>query len=100
MVERGGRVWLVDWAWAMRGPAWIDAALWGMRLVLDGGQTPERAAAWVRTIPAFAAAPREAVVVLTEAEARSWEDWQAYGTTGLEETVAAARVWAGYWATP
>ncbi|MFF4098689.1 phosphotransferase family protein [Streptomyces sp. NPDC001903] len=100
MVERSGRVWMIDWAWAMRGPAWIDTALWGMRLVLDGNQTPEQAACWARTVPAFAAAPREAVVVLTEAEARSWEAWQAYGTTGLEETVNAARAWARYWATP
>ncbi|MEU8542249.1 aminoglycoside phosphotransferase [Streptomyces sp. NPDC048717] len=100
MIERGGRVWMVDWAWAMCGPAWIDTAVWGMRLVLDGKQTPEQAAAWARTVPAFAEAPREAVVVLTEAEARSWEAWQAYGTAGLEETIKAARAWAGYWASP
>ncbi|MER5966893.1 aminoglycoside phosphotransferase [Streptomyces sp. NPDC002057] len=100
MIERSGRVWMTDWAWAMRGPAWIDTALWGMRLVLDGKQTCEQAAAWARTVPAFAQAPREALVVLTEAEARSWEDWQAYGTAGLEETIRAARVWAAYWASP
>ncbi|MFB7054152.1 hypothetical protein ACFCXT_13675 [Streptomyces vinaceus] len=28
MVERSGRVWLIDWQWAMRGPAWGDAAIW------------------------------------------------------------------------
>ncbi|MFD3681608.1 phosphotransferase family protein [Streptomyces sp. NPDC058613] len=100
MVERSGRMWMIDWAWAMRGPAWIDTALWGMRLVLDGKQTPEQAAAWARTVPAFAAAPREAIVVLTEAEARSWEAWQAYGMTELEETIKATRAWARYWATP
>ncbi|MEE1741175.1 aminoglycoside phosphotransferase [Streptomyces sp. BE147] len=100
MIERSGRVWMIDWAWAMRGPAWIDTALWGMRLVLDGGQTPQQAAAWARTIPAFADAPREAVAVLTEAEARSWEAWQAYGMTGLEGTIKAARAWARYWASP
>ncbi|MFE3760428.1 aminoglycoside phosphotransferase [Streptomyces sp. NPDC059104] len=100
MIGRGGHVWMIDWAWAMRGPAWIDTALWGMRLVLDGKQTPEQAAVWARSIPAFAAAPREAVVVLTEAEARSWEAWQAYGMAGLEETITAARAWAGYWASP
>lgn len=100
MIERGGRVWMTDWAWAMRGPAWIDTALWGMRLVLDGKQTCAQAAARARTVPAFAQAPREAVVVLTEAEARSWEAWQAYGTTELEETVKAARAWARYWASP
>ncbi|MGW2997460.1 hypothetical protein ACWDA9_39295, partial [Streptomyces sp. NPDC001193] len=64
MVERSGRVWMIDWAWAMRGPAWIDAALWGFRLVLDGKQSVEDAARWARTIPAFADAPREGVRIL------------------------------------
>lgn len=96
--EPSGRVWLIDWAWAMRGPAWIDAALWGFRLVLDGKQTVEEAARLARTVPAFAAASPEAVKVLTEAEARSWEDWRDHGMTELEETITAARAWAAYWA--
>ncbi|QMU68680.1 aminoglycoside phosphotransferase [Streptacidiphilus sp. P02-A3a] len=92
------RAWLVDWAWAARGPGWIDAALWGFRLVLDGRQTPQRAARWASTIPAFADAPREGVRVLAEAEARSWEDWKAYGVAGIEAIVDAARRWADFWA--
>jgi hypothetical protein len=93
----GDRAWLADWAWATQGPGWIDAALWGFRLVLDGKQTPEQAGQWASTVPAFADAPRQAVRVLTEAEARSWEDWQAYGTTGIGRTVEAARRWADFW---
>ncbi|RLU79751.1 aminoglycoside phosphotransferase [Streptomyces griseocarneus] len=92
----GDRAWLVDWAWAARGPGWVDAALWGFRLVLDGQQTPEQAQEWVSTIPAFARAPRRGVRVLTEAEARSWEDWKAYGVAGLDTTVEAARAWADF----
>ncbi|MFE3070088.1 hypothetical protein [Streptomyces sp. NPDC059247] len=94
------RTWLVDWARAARGPAWADTVLWGQRLVLDGGQTPERAARRCERVPAFARAPREAVVVLAEADARSWEAWRAYGTSGLDRTVAAARTWADHWQTP
>ncbi|MFE3584139.1 protein kinase family protein [Streptomyces vinaceus] len=97
MVERGGRVWMIDWAWAMRGPAWIDAALWGFRLVLDGKQSIEDAARWARTIPPFAQAPREGVRVLAEAEARSWEAWREHGMTELDETITAARAWAAHW---
>ncbi|MFE5773153.1 aminoglycoside phosphotransferase [Streptomyces sp. NPDC056485] len=97
MVERTGRVWMIDWAWAMRGPAWIDAALWGFRLVLDGKQSIEDAARWARTIPAFATAPREGVRVLAEAEARSWEDWREHGMTELDDTITAARAWAAHW---
>jgi hypothetical protein len=91
-----GRAWLIDWAWAASGPAWADAALWGFRLVLDGGHTPQQAHAQAMTIPAFTTAPRDGVRVLTEAEARSWEDWQAYGTPGLDRTATAARTWANF----
>ncbi|MBD0707299.1 MULTISPECIES: aminoglycoside phosphotransferase [unclassified Streptomyces] len=98
LLEEGGRAWLTDWAWAMRGPGWIDTAVWGMRLVLDGKQSPEQAARWAASVPAFARAPRAAVRVLTEAEARSWEDWRDHGTPGLDETVTAARAWAAVWA--
>jgi hypothetical protein len=93
----GDRTWLADWAWAARGPGWIDTALWGFRLVLDGKQTPEQAGEWTSTVPAFAAAPREGVRVLTEAEARSWEDWKEYGVAGIEPIVEAARLWADFW---
>jgi hypothetical protein len=92
------RTWLVDWAWAARGPAWADAALWGSRLVLDGRQTPEQAATWALSVPALADAPRRAVYVLARAEARSWEHWQKKGTEGLERTVKAVRAWADFWA--
>ncbi|MFD7026422.1 aminoglycoside phosphotransferase [Streptomyces sp. NPDC059917] len=100
MTEPGGRVWMIDWSWALRGPGWVDAALWGFRLVLDGRQTPQEAARWTARIPAFAAAPREAVAVLTRAEAQSWEHEQAKGMTELADTIAAARAWAEHWATP
>ncbi|MFF0746628.1 aminoglycoside phosphotransferase [Streptomyces sp. NPDC004111] len=97
LIAGDGQAWLVDWAWAARGPGWIDTALWGLRLVLDGGQSPQQAADWARTVPAFAQAPRHAVRVLAEAEAASWADWEAYGVTGLETTVRAARAWADFW---
>jgi hypothetical protein len=89
---------LVDWAWAARGPAWVDAALWGYRLILDGGHTPEQARTRALGVPALARALPRAVQVLTEAEARSWEHWQDYGTEGLDKTVHAARQWAALWA--
>ncbi|WP_438297874.1 aminoglycoside phosphotransferase [Streptomyces sp. HUAS TT7] len=99
LVEGDGfRAWLIDWAWAARGPGWIDAALWGLRLVVDGQQTPEQARAWALTIPAFAEAPPDGVRVLTGAEARSWEHWQAQGATGLDRTIRGARLWASLWA--
>ncbi|MCF2527865.1 hypothetical protein [Yinghuangia soli] len=35
---------LVDWTWPALGPPWIDAVLWGFRLISDGHQNPEEAA--------------------------------------------------------
>ncbi|WP_354384316.1 aminoglycoside phosphotransferase [Streptomyces sp. PvR034] len=99
MVEGDGRVRMIDWAWATRGPAWLDTALWGFRLILDGGQSPEQAARWCAKVPAFAEASREAVVVLTEAEARWWEAWREYGAADLDRQVRAARAWAAYWSS-
>ncbi|MER5890597.1 aminoglycoside phosphotransferase [Streptomyces sp. NPDC001941] len=98
MTGRDGRTWLIDWAWAMRGPNWLDTALWGFRLILDGEQTPEHAARWCARIPAFAAAPRRSLTLLTQAEARWWEALQAYGTPNVDDKVTAAREWAAYWA--
>ncbi|MER8236647.1 hypothetical protein [Streptomyces sp. NPDC094049] len=40
------------------------------------------------------------MVIFAEADARSWEAWRAYGTTGQERTVAAARAWVDYGRTP
>ncbi|MER7760185.1 aminoglycoside phosphotransferase [Streptomyces sp. NPDC097619] len=99
LIDAEDRAHLVDWAWAARGPAWVTAALWGLRLVLDGGHTPAQAAAWAATVPAFARAPREAIAVLTRAEARSFEDWQEYGGS-LADQVAGSRAWAAHWSGP
>ncbi|MER7764431.1 hypothetical protein [Streptomyces sp. NPDC097619] len=96
--DTNGRTWLVDWGWAARGPAWATTALWGFRIVCEGPQPPEAAAAWTATIPAFANAPRDAVIALTRAEANSW---QAEAAITSEEDVqpmlTASRAWADYW---
>ncbi|MER7764519.1 aminoglycoside phosphotransferase [Streptomyces sp. NPDC097619] len=96
--DTDGKAWLVDWAWAARGPAWTDTALWGFRLVCDGRQSPEEAAARTSTVPAFARAPREALAVFTEAEARYWEAWRESGATDVERQLTASRAWADHWA--
>ncbi|MFI7174712.1 aminoglycoside phosphotransferase [Streptomyces spororaveus] len=48
----GGRAALVDWAWASRGAAWIDPALWVVWLV-KSGHTPEAAEGWAARVPAW-----------------------------------------------
>ena len=71
-VVDGDRVWLVDWGWAMRGPAWITAARLVIFLLEAGWNAPdaERALAGV---PAWAEAPPEAVRPYAEDLAQSFE---------------------------
>ncbi|WP_407288848.1 hypothetical protein [Streptomyces sp. BP-8] len=40
ILVRHGRAHLVDWPWAALGPAWVDPALWAVRLISDGSHTP------------------------------------------------------------
>jgi len=92
----GDRAWLVDWSWATRGPAWIDPALWAIRLISDGGQTPEQAWEHASRVTAFRAAPRRGLAALAAAEATRWEECQAEGTGGIALVTKAAREWADY----
>lgn len=36
LIEPGGRAWFIDWPWAMRGAAWLDAALLTAEFAIDG----------------------------------------------------------------
>ncbi|MFI6640573.1 aminoglycoside phosphotransferase [Streptomyces sp. NPDC050504] len=97
VLVRGGRAHVVDWAWAARGAAWIDAALWAVRLVSDGGHTPAGAARWARRVPAFRTADPRAVAVLGRAEAARWADLRDDGVPGIERVTRGSRAWAAYW---
>lgn len=89
-------VFLVDWSFARSGPAWVDAGLWAVRLMSDGGHTAESAYEWASRVPAFAVAPRDALRALAEAEARRWAHHEANGYTDIAQVTAAARAWAGH----
>ncbi|WP_331771011.1 aminoglycoside phosphotransferase (plasmid) [Embleya sp. NBC_00888] len=93
----GTRARLVDWAWPALGPAWIDAALWGLRLVSAGGHTPEQARAWVSRTPGWRDATPDGVRAFTLAEARRWDEEAADGVWGAEALAHAAHAWASLW---
>nr|WP_308294046.1 aminoglycoside phosphotransferase [Streptomyces sp. UNOC14_S4] len=95
-----GRARLVDWAWPALGPAWIDAALWGMRLVSTGGHTPEQAWAWASQVPAWHQATPPGLRAFTQAETRRWQDLAADHVPGATPIAEAARAWAEYVSTP
>ncbi|MFF3558095.1 aminoglycoside phosphotransferase [Streptomyces tsukubensis] len=99
LVEDGGRARLVDWSWATAGPAWIDTALWGMRLVSTGGHSPEQAWRWAARVPGWTAADPKAVAVLVQAEARRWHDLAAEQRATAESVARSADEWAAFVAT-
>ncbi|MFC7759158.1 hypothetical protein ACFQY4_15055 [Catellatospora bangladeshensis] len=85
---------LVDWAWPTLGAAWIDTA--GVALhMIRSGHHPKDAERWGQDVPAFAAAPDEAVSAFVSANSVLWteisgadpEPWKA-------EVARAARRWA------
>lgn len=94
------RAWVIDWAWPVRGPAWIDPMLWGFRLVTDGGHTPQQAARVIRQLDGYHTSTRRSRAALTQAEARSLE--QTVSDSGNPPEAAGlvtdAYTWAEYWA--
>ncbi|CUU60905.1 hypothetical protein Ga0074812_1505 [Parafrankia irregularis] len=94
------RAYLVDWAWATRGAAWLDPAGWLIWLMAEGRHTATQAEAWAEQIPSWQAAPADAVAAYAKANARLWaEIAQASGDEWTSRTASAAGAWALYRAT-
>ncbi|MEU0989223.1 hypothetical protein [Streptomyces sp. NPDC005953] len=99
LVEDRGLARLVDWSWATVGPAWIDTALWGMRLVSTGGHSPEQAWQCAARVPGWTAADPKAVAVLARAEARRWHDLAGEQRATADSIAQPADEWAAFIAT-
>jgi hypothetical protein len=67
------RAHLVDWGWATRGAAWLDPAYWIIWLIA-AGHTPAQAEQLATHVPAWGAAPTEAVDIFAEANANLWTE--------------------------
>lgn len=89
LVTGKGKVRVVDWSFAVRGAAWLDAALFAPRLI-QAGHAPGKADIMLATLPHWHSAPREAVVGL----AAAWSLFRLYkarfGPLDVREARAAA----------
>ncbi|MCY0931518.1 aminoglycoside phosphotransferase [Streptomyces sp. H27-H1] len=84
---------LVDWAWASRGAAWIDPALWVVWLI-KSGHTPQEAEGWAARIPSWTAAPPTAVTAFAQATAAVWEEIaEGEQATWVLDMLQAALTW-------
>lgn len=93
-----GRAWLIDWAWATLGAAWIDPACWLLRLMAHG-HTAREAEAWAARLPAYADAAPGHVDAFARTNVTMWGE--IAGSHGRKNDWTAtmahtARTWAAY----
>ncbi|CCB72105.1 conserved protein of unknown function (plasmid) [Streptantibioticus cattleyicolor NRRL 8057 = DSM 46488] len=92
-----GPAYLVDWAWASKGAAWLDAAHWVVWLMAAGKQEPRSAEEWAARVPAWRTAAPEAVTAFALATANLWEEIAGVDPDPWTATVFdASRRWAEY----
>jgi hypothetical protein len=95
-VISGNRAWLVDWGWAVRGPAWITSAQLILSMMEAGWEAP-RAEEALETVPAWKTAPPRAVTGFADANARSWDAAVARAPGDIRRFRAGiAREWASH----
>lgn len=71
LLSGGGRAYVVDWATAARGPAWVDVAHAALRL-MEQGHTADDAETWARQVPCWRAVRAAELDALVTAQVRAW----------------------------
>lgn len=91
----GDRAHLIDWAWPTRGPAWIDPAVWVIRLI-DDGHSPHQAEQWAAHTRAWHTAPRAALDMFADANRAMWRDIAHHepATEWKQRIARSAQRWA------
>ncbi|AWL38530.1 MULTISPECIES: aminoglycoside phosphotransferase [Streptomyces] len=94
--SQGDRARLVDWAWATRGAAWLDAGYWVIWLIASG-HAPASAEDRAAEIPAWLTAPAEGITAFAAANRSVWGEI----TTGdpdpwTRRLASAATTWHVY----
>lgn len=90
------RAHLIDWAWPTRGAAWVDPAVWAVRLI-DAGHIPEQAEAWAAKTGTWNEAPPTALTSFARANALLWEEIAANSSIDWHKSMAhSGQLWADY----
>jgi hypothetical protein len=90
------RAYLIDWAWPTLGPAWVDPAVWLIRLI-DAGHTPAEAETWAGHLPSWHQASPKALTAFAHANARMWSEIECQsGATWTKKMAASAHAWAAH----
>ncbi|KPI18525.1 hypothetical protein OK074_7950 [Actinobacteria bacterium OK074] len=88
---------LVDWAWATRGAAWLDAGYWVVWLIAAGNHTPESAEHRAGRIPAWNTAPAAGITAFARATENVWEEIAGDDPDEwTERMLRASRLWARF----
>jgi hypothetical protein len=91
------RAWMVDFGWAMRGPAWMTAANL-ITCLMEAGWGAADADSALKAVPAWASAPRHAVDEYASVTIREWEHVTQRGPLHKmwQLRASVAREWAAY----
>lgn len=97
VVVDADRARIVDWAWATRGAAWLDAAYWVLWLIA-AGHPPAAAEQWAGKVSTWRTASRAGLRAFSEAQAALWaeisgRDQNDVWTARLAD---ASQQWAAY----
>ncbi|SCE50372.1 hypothetical protein GA0115237_117233 [Streptomyces sp. ScaeMP-6W] len=86
----------MDWAWATRGAAWLDAAYWVIWLIASG-HSPASAESWAARTLAWAAAPAPGITAFAATGHRLWTEISTSDPDPWTTRLAtAARGWDEY----
>jgi hypothetical protein len=91
------RAWMVDFGWAVRGPAWMTSANLIVSL-MEAGWKPADADNALKAVPAWDSAPRHAVDEHARATVREWQHAMERGHTHKmwQLRASVSRTWASY----
>jgi hypothetical protein len=97
IILSGGRLWMVDWAWASRGAAFIDPAC-ALPWLITAGHSAAQAEAWAQSTSGWDRADPAAIDLFATAIQRIWREIATHnpGSRWQADLADAAETWSTY----